>query len=69
MSDAAYGSQDEAMKEEEKLEKQSRRLREQEKRAQGNLPDADDNHLKELDWFLSRSQVSRNAQLSQNSRI
>ncbi len=70
MSDAAYGSQDEAMKEEEKLEKQSRRLREQErKRAQGNLPDADDNHLKELDWFLSRSQVSPNAQLSQNSRI
>lgn len=50
------------MKEEEKLEKQSRRLREQErKRAQGNLPDADDNHLKELDWFLSRSQVSPNA--------
>jgi hypothetical protein len=63
MSDAAYGSQDEAMKkEEEKLEKQSRRSREQErKRAQGNLPDADDNHLKELDWFLSRSQVSPNA--------
>ncbi len=62
MSDAAYGPEDEAMlKEEEKLEKQSRREREQEKkRAQGNLPDAkeDDSHLKELDWFLSRSQVS-----------
>lgn len=60
MSDTAYGSQNEAMqKEEEKLEKQSKREREQErKRTLGNLPDVDDNHLKELDWFLSRSQVS-----------
>lgn len=46
-------------KEEEKLEKQSKREREQErKRTLRNLSDADDNHLKELDWFLSRSQVS-----------
>ena len=61
LSDAAYGSQDEAMrKEEEKLEKQSQRERDfEEKQAKENLLDAreDDSHLKELDWFLSRSQV------------
>ncbi len=62
VSDAACGSQDEAMRKEEGiLEQQSEREREQEKRrAQNILPDVteDDSHLKELDWFLSRSQVS-----------
>ena len=45
--------------EEEKLEQQSRREREREKkRAQEKLPaKEDESHLKELDWFLSRSQV------------
>ena len=71
VSDAAYRSQDEAMqKEEEKLEQQSKREREQKKRrAQKSLPDVreDDSHLKELDWFLSRSQVSTLSRLENYS--
>ena len=58
MSDAAYN--DDMEREERKLEQQSRRERDKDQnRVHIELSDRkeDDGQFKELDWFLSRSQV------------